>query len=435
MALEDLHTDRVPRGLLLQHRHKVFSPHSDGQLGDLHIDEVINLMDGPNPLGVPLPILPLHLSAKSSIRRRQFLHSLALDETFQASHDGQRVVVGALGGPARADALEAVHQHEREDGQKRRWLDEVPFLHLGLHNVHIFPAEDVWHQRSELSLDVPRAAVHVGPVQPGAEHSFGLEEVNVVGAHKVLRQSNNHLYQGFLAVVIAGGRRDQAHDLGDPLLRLQVPHGPPEHFPLRGLQPIQEQRDGTHAVVGAEMDQLLIQEVFIGSGGFAIVQLLRRVVAGDPQLAVIRTRRLEDFGQGVGTALPIQLQVYDMLVHVGKVLQRLLASGGGQALVVLRPKAFGPLGARVPLPIVEVTLAKELQRSAAISWEDLDQRCGKALHKVGLHLQQGGPQRSKEVQHEACDVVPIQVLVREDHDLLISQRSDLLFTFEDLAPA
>mmetsp|Transcript_1266 Transcript_1266/g.3266 ORF Transcript_1266/g.3266 Transcript_1266/m.3266 type:complete len:206 (-) Transcript_1266:1374-1991(-) len=126
-----------------------------------------------------------------------------------------------------------------------------------------------------------------------------------------------------------------------------------------------------------------------------------------------------------------------MAVHVRKVGQGLLARGGAQALVVLGTIPLHPVGPLAPLPGFKVALCEELLTLELLGFcpgKDLDQGRGEALDEVWFHLQQGWPVREEQIHHEACDVVPIQILIREDHHLLVSQSGNLLDFVEALAP-
>eukprot|EP00438_Fugacium_kawagutii_P031008 Skav224081 [mRNA] locus=scaffold942:175798:183971:- [translate_table: standard] len=128
-----------------------------------------------------------------------------------------------------------------------------------------------------------------------------------------------------------------------------------------------------------------------------------------------------------------------MFVHLTEVLQSLLSGGSAQALVVLCSIAPGPLSACGLLPGFKVALGEEfhtVRRRLLVGtrWKDLDQRRGKPLQKVRLHLQKAGPKRGEEVDDKTCDVMTVQILITKEHHLLISQIRDLLEALKLLAP-
>mmetsp|Transcript_43530 Transcript_43530/g.68981 ORF Transcript_43530/g.68981 Transcript_43530/m.68981 type:complete len:275 (-) Transcript_43530:1064-1888(-) len=190
------------------------------------------------------------------------------------------------------------------------------------------------------------------------------------------------------------------------------------------------------------MEERLVKEVLKVCGILGVVQLLRGIVVSDPLLSIICPIGLKGFLQGFQVLGPLEVHLDDMLVHRLEILLGLRSSGSAQALVVLGTVVFHPVCPFLALPDVKVALREELllrrrgrRGRRGQGGKDLHQGSGKALQEVGLHLQQARPKRGQEIDHQTCNVVPIQVLVREDHHTLIPKLGHLFSIFKFLTPA
>jgi len=230
-------------------------------------------------------------------------------------------------------------------------------------------------------------------------------------------------------VPVVGRCGDPARQLQHLELALQ-PARHVEHLPLRGLEAVEEPGDGAHAVVDAEVDELLVEELRVGHAAHRIVELQGLVVVRHPLLPRVGEVWPEGEFHGLVVLFALAHELQRVVRHLGEVGHGLAPVGRAEALVVLHAVALLPALRLLELPLLEVGLGEELRLGGLLlrlaAREDLHQGRGEALEEVGPQVQQRRPLRVDEVHHQPRDVVAVEVLVREDEDVLVAQRQEVL---------
>jgi len=192
-----------------------------------------------------------------------------------------RVEAGHLGGPARADALAAVDQHGGDDGAVPLRLHAPVVVGEVLQHGLVVGVEErardgaaeggavsaaKYKKRHPLEHgeDVARAGRVLAAEQARAELADGQQQVDVVAAHKVLRQVDDGVHERHLAVVVG---RQLGHAAGQlrhlDLAPVVAPEAGVEHLALARLEPVDHARDAALVVHVGEEHQLLVHKVLV----------------------------------------------------------------------------------------------------------------------------------------------------------------------------
>mmetsp|Transcript_38569 Transcript_38569/g.115191 ORF Transcript_38569/g.115191 Transcript_38569/m.115191 type:complete len:380 (-) Transcript_38569:661-1800(-) len=328
LALVDgQHAVRLVGGIL-DVSDEVVSPETYRQLRDLH---GVRSLAVPQAAVEPPPpgrvdgtgLIDLHRAREAVVPGHEFPRGLSADEPLQGSCDLQRVVVGAVGGPASADAHEAVEEGHGHHGQQLLGFHELAILPLWPQHIVVFAPEDRRKKLRDHGVDVARGGVLGAPVEAGPELATGLEQVHVVRADEGLGEADNGLDEGVLTVVVTRRRGDQARDLGDLALLLQTADHV-QDLALRRLETVQEQRNRAPTVVRAEVHKLPVEEVRKRHVALIVVQLLRPVRLLDPVFPVLCAAGLEGTPYGLVITCARVVQAEHMPIQLRKVLLRLL---------------------------------------------------------------------------------------------------------------
>mmetsp|Transcript_9259 Transcript_9259/g.28777 ORF Transcript_9259/g.28777 Transcript_9259/m.28777 type:complete len:534 (+) Transcript_9259:1349-2950(+) len=424
LALVDgQHAVRLVGGIL-DVSDEVVSPETYRQLRDLH---GVRSLAVPQAAVEPPPpgrvdgtgLIDLHRAREAVVPGHEFPRGLSADEPLQGSCDLQRVVVGAVGGPASADAHEAVEEGHGHHGQQLLGFHELAILPLWPQHIVVFAPEDRRKKLRDHGVDVARGGVLGAPVEAGPELATGLEQVHVVRADEGLGEADNGLDEGVLTVVVTRRRGDQARDLGDLALLLQTADHV-QDLALRRLEAVNDGGDRPDHVGLREQYQLLVHKVCVTHLRLAVIHELSLNVAVDPLLAVIRALLVECKVNGLVILCAVVTVLHPVRINRSKVLLRLLGGACTQTLVILDLEA---------LAIVCLLLPRFVLRHGVEAHQRLALR---GLHDGGEELLeeagdpgQGGPPRVDEVDQQALDVGAVVILICHDHDGAVAQALEL----------
>mmetsp|Transcript_33395 Transcript_33395/g.89544 ORF Transcript_33395/g.89544 Transcript_33395/m.89544 type:complete len:286 (-) Transcript_33395:1184-2041(-) len=226
---------------------------------------------------VPLALLLLGRPDRARevpVPRRHCLGPLPLDEQPHVCYDLARVVVGHGGAPASADALRAVDEHHRHDRAVPVGLDLLAVVQLVVQDRIVQMGEDQARQWVEPGVDVPGTGRVLPALGPGSELPRRDQEVDVVGAHEILRHRDDGAGQGLLAVVVGAVLADVSDELRNLHVVAQIPlEAAEEDLPLGRLQAIHHGGHGAHEIVPRELDELLVYEIGVADLRLRVVHV------------------------------------------------------------------------------------------------------------------------------------------------------------------
>jgi len=170
------------------------------------------------------------------------LHVLAVELAAQVGDNVGRVEVGDVRAPPRADAVRAVDEHHREHGDvpvagervsvsrahssvkqeeedraaaAPARFDALPVVVEVIEDGVVGRVEHVARHLGDVGEDVPRARRVLAALEARAELAVGVEQVEVVGPDKVLREADDGPLERYVAVVVRRVLRDVARQLAD----------------------------------------------------------------------------------------------------------------------------------------------------------------------------------------------------------------------------
>ena len=319
---------------------------------------------------------------------------------------------------ARANALGAVDEQHGDDRRIILRLDRRAVVVQVVQHGEVGVREERARDRRQVREDVTGRGM-VAAVKPRAELAVGHKEVHVVGAYKVLRHVDDGAAQTGLAVVVARVLADVARELRDLDLVLQVAlEGGKEDLALADLEAVHDVGDAALQVVGAEMNQVLVNEVVVRQVAALLVQHGARVVLEQPVLAAVDALLAErQVQRRVAAGRPRELHRVECL----EVLLRLRLDARAETLVVLDLPAGRRLLRLLPALVVE----ERVEALGDATLAGLDNGCDHVCHEAG-HAQQVRPEPMEEVHQQATDVAAVVVLVGHDHDAAVAQRAGVL---------
>ena len=313
---------------------------------------------GVDPLAVPVHLerrgrrilVALEAAREAAVPRIQRLcGGRAVQTIDQTVHHLHGVVVANRGAPARANARRAVHEHCGENGQEVLRLNDHAFFLLLRQQRLILLAEHVLGDGLQVRVNVTRRRGVLPAHDARAKLTVRHQEVEVVGAHEVLRHRNDGLVQRLLAVVVQHRFRDvprQLHHLD--LLGQVALQTPVQHLALRRLQSVDHGRNRANAVLTREQHQLLVHEVVDAhrrhsynsqrNASSTVVHHTSVDVVVHPRLALLAPTPLEAHVQQVLLLRRDGLERDDVLLQVAEVLLPLLRRGRAETLVVPTPQ-------------------------------------------------------------------------------------------------
>mmetsp|Transcript_16996 Transcript_16996/g.37428 ORF Transcript_16996/g.37428 Transcript_16996/m.37428 type:complete len:599 (+) Transcript_16996:369-2165(+) len=287
----DLGLGVAPRQHPLQELFVVLRPLPDRELGDL--EPVVRL-----PVLAPgvVALLPDRLdgAGEAAVPRLHGLHLLLSDPGPEVVDDCQRVVVRHIRAPASPNSGGPVDKHHGDAGNVEARLDHLAVLVEVREDRVVEGGEDEARQRAHPGVDVPSTGVVAASLEAGAELAGGDQQVQVVGAHEVLRHGDDRAGQGGLAVMIGAVLADVADQLRDLHVAPQIPlEAAEEDLALRGLKAVHHGWDAAHDAVLGELDELQLHEVLVGDAGLRVVHEGALHVVVHPGLAVVGARLAE----------------------------------------------------------------------------------------------------------------------------------------------
>mmetsp|Transcript_23554 Transcript_23554/g.64092 ORF Transcript_23554/g.64092 Transcript_23554/m.64092 type:complete len:425 (-) Transcript_23554:201-1475(-) len=377
----------------------VLRPAPDGQLRDLqrrraplldHADNVVAVLVGRG-----------HDAAlEAGPPGAHLLQGLAPNVPLQVRDDVARRVVGQGGGPAGSDPIGAVDQQHGQHGNVPDGLDGLALLQLELEDLVVRGVEDQARHLLEARVDVTRAGGILASLKARAELPGRRQEVQVVGADKVLGQRDDGSLQRDLAVVVGGLLRDVAGQLRHLDVVLHVPlEGRPHDLPLHGLEAVHDRGDAAEHIVLGKLHELLLDKVRVGDLRLRVVHELVVVGGVDPLLAVVRALLVEGQVDEAVVLFALELKVQRVGGQVAEVLLRLLRGGSAQSLVVLDVPTLTTVVLLLP---VLVLLHREEGLDGAAPGH-LHDRSHELLHEPG-QFEEGWPPMLHHIQDEALNV-------------------------------
>mmetsp|Transcript_74387 Transcript_74387/g.188083 ORF Transcript_74387/g.188083 Transcript_74387/m.188083 type:complete len:238 (+) Transcript_74387:643-1356(+) len=219
------------------------------------------------------------------------------------------------------------------------------------------------------------------------------QQVDVVGAHKVLRHGDDRAGERGLAVMVGAVLTDVAHELCDLHVRPQVPlEAAIQHLALGRLEAVHDGRHAAHHAVLRELNELQIHKVLIRQGGLRMVHESALLVVVHPHLPVVRPRLAKRHVNELPVLLRLPLEVQAVVLHGFEVLFGFCRGAGTQALVVLDLPALATI--MLGLPVLVLVLCEESDHFT--SFRSLYNWCDKLLHEAAP-LQQVWPPEVKQV--------------------------------------
>mmetsp|Transcript_67951 Transcript_67951/g.196824 ORF Transcript_67951/g.196824 Transcript_67951/m.196824 type:complete len:253 (+) Transcript_67951:735-1493(+) len=207
----------------------------------------------------------LDLPLKVAVPRLQGLHLLLGEPEPQVFDDRQRIVVRHVRAPTRPDTGGAVHEHHGDHRHVELRLDPLPVLVEVVKDRIVQGREHETRQRRHASVDVPRTRVVAAALNARAELAGGHEQVDVVGADKVLRHGYDGPRQRGLAMVVGAVLANVPDQLRNLHVGAQVPlEAAVEHLALCRLEAVHNRWDASHHAVLRELHQFEVHEVLVG---------------------------------------------------------------------------------------------------------------------------------------------------------------------------
>mmetsp|Transcript_74018 Transcript_74018/g.163642 ORF Transcript_74018/g.163642 Transcript_74018/m.163642 type:complete len:312 (-) Transcript_74018:1512-2447(-) len=261
--------------------------------------------------------------------------------------------------------------------------------------------------------DVPGAGVVGSALDAGAKLPGRHQEVQVVGAHKILRHRDDGASQGRLSMMVGTVLADVADQLRYLNVASQVPlEATIENLPLRRLEPIHHRRHTSHDTILRELYKLQLHEVLVGDGGLGVVDASALLISVHPRLPIVGSRLGESHVDQLPIFVGLPFEVQAMLVKGREVLLGLSSGASAQALIVLDVPALR-VATHLLLPGLIFHLCEEGVHLGALRC--LHNRGHELFHEAAL-LQQVRPPVMEEVNKQPLDVRAIIILIRHDHD-------------------
>ncbi len=233
---------------------------------------------------------------------------------------------------ARTNTPRTIHEKHREHRSLELRLHENAVIITILENPKVVRRNELLDLGLEIGVDVAGTRRILTALKTGPELSLRNEPWKIVGTHKVLGHADDGLIQRGLTVVVARVLTDLSRELSNADLCNEIPlEGGLENLTLRGLETIHHRRNAAFQIVVGEVDEILVDELFVGER-LARRNHRLRILPTKPFLAVIRTRLIErQVDGGVTRGSLGEGHLFETL----KVFLGLVASGGTQSLVVL----------------------------------------------------------------------------------------------------
>mmetsp|Transcript_100206 Transcript_100206/g.251233 ORF Transcript_100206/g.251233 Transcript_100206/m.251233 type:complete len:404 (-) Transcript_100206:1746-2957(-) len=368
----------------------VLRPLAHWQLLDL--EAIVRLV--PSSPGVVRALAQgLNHSLEASIPRTQRLHLLLRDPEAEILDDSQGVIVWDVCAPARTNAGRTIHQDHRDDGNIKVGFDFLAILVQVVEDCIIKGGENEAGERHQARVDVPGTGMVTAPLDACPKLPRWHQQVDVVGAHKVLRHGDDRAGERGLAVMVGAVLTDVAHELCDLHVRPQVPlEAAIQDFSLSRLEAIHDGGDAPHHAVLGELHKLKIDEVLVGHGGLRVVHKSALLIPVHPRLSVVCPRLAKRHVNELPVLLRLPLEVQAVVLHGFEVLFGFCRGAGTQALVVLDLPALATI--MLGLPVLVLVLCEESDHFT--SFRSLYNWCDKLLHEAAP-LQQVWPPEVKQV--------------------------------------